>query len=331
MASDDRQPAPASCWVLSPGHAGMENQALGLAERLDVPFSVKRVRPRRPWIWLPVTHWPAPHLALDRTAGDALEPPWPDLLIASGRRAIPYALAIRRASAGRTFTIYLQDPRIAPAHFDLVVPPEHDGLAGDNVASTLGALHRITPARLTEAADAWHARFADLPRPLAAVLLGGSNKVFRLTPERLRDFGRHLAALAADRGIGLVVTASRRTGEANLAAFREGLDTTPAYVWDGRGDNPYFAMLALSDHLILTADSVSMASEAVATGKPVHVLTLEGDGGKFARFHAALVERGYARPFEGELPVWDYLAPDEPGRIAALVRARYAARGTRSA
>lgn len=324
MESDDRTGVPA-CWVLSPGHAGMENQAIGLAERLGTPFAIRRVRPRAPWTWLPVTAWPAPMRALGPDS-DALSPPWPELLIASGRRAIPYAVAIRRASGGRCFCLYLQDPRIDPRHFDLVVPPAHDGLAGANVEATLGALHRITPARLAEAADRWRGSFAALPRPLAAVMLGGSNKVYRLTPPRMRALGESLAALARREGIGLAVTASRRTGADNLAAFRAGLGDTPAKVWDGVGDNPYFGMLALAEHLLVTADSVSMASEAVATGKPVHVLELDGDGGKFARFHADLRRRGYARSFDGSLPAWTYAAPDEPGRIAAIVRERLADR-----
>ena len=30
------------CWVVTPGHAGMENQAVALAEAVGLPFVVKR-------------------------------------------------------------------------------------------------------------------------------------------------------------------------------------------------------------------------------------------------------------------------------------------------
>ena len=33
-------------------------------------------------------------------------------------------------------------------------------------------------------------------------------------------------------------------------------------IWDGAGDNPYFAYLAFADHVLVTEDSASMVSEA---------------------------------------------------------------------
>ena len=74
----------------------------------------------------------------------------------------------------------------------------------------------------------------------------------------------------------------------------------PAFIWDGSGDNPYFGMLGLADAIIVTADSVTMVSEAAATGKPVHVVALEGGSAKFARFHRAMAEAGITRPFRGD-------------------------------
>lgn len=65
----------------------MENQCLGLAEALDLATEVKRIRARAPWRWLPprLRHDPLAALAPD---GDLLQPPWPDLVIASGRLSV---------------------------------------------------------------------------------------------------------------------------------------------------------------------------------------------------------------------------------------------------
>jgi len=179
----------------------------------------------------------------------------------------------------------------------------------------------VTSERIAAEGKRLAARFTALPRPLVAVLIGGDNKVYRLSSERFAALIEQLAALA-QRGFGLVITPSRRTGEAAQRLLRERLAGLPAMVWDGQGDNPYFAMLGLADAIIVTADSVSMVSEAAATGKPVHVVPLEGGSKKFARFHRAMEAAGITRPFAGEIETWSYPPPDDVARAAATIRER---------
>lgn len=309
----------ARCWILTDGKAGTESQCIGLAEALGLAAARKISRPRAPWKWLPAACWPWP-LRAQQPGADSLAPPWPALLIAAGRAAVAPAAAIRRAAAGATRVVALLDPRIDPRRFDLVIAPAHDGLTGENVLVTEGALNRVTPERLAEAALRWRPALDGLPRPLAAVLIGGSNPRYGLTPAIAEELGRRLAALAA-AGVGLALTASRRTGAEAEAALRRGLGDASHYFWDGRGDNPYFGLLALADHILVTEDSVSMTSEAASTGKPVHVIGLRADDpGKFARFHQRLRDAGITRAFDGTLPSWDYPPLAETARAAAAVR-----------
>ena len=84
----------ATVWVLTDGKPGMENQCLGLAEALGATPVIKRIAPRFPWSVLPPQFWPAP-LRAPGPAGDALAPPWPDILIATGRQTVAPALAIK--------------------------------------------------------------------------------------------------------------------------------------------------------------------------------------------------------------------------------------------
>ena len=130
----------------------------------------------------------------------------------------------------------------------------------------------------------------------------------------------------AQRGFGLAITTSRRTGAAATAQLRARLEPLGAYIWDGKGENPYFGLLALADVVIVTSDSVSMVSEAAFSGKPVHVFELEGGSAKFARFHQALRDAGISRPFRGAIERWVYTPPDDTARAAAEIRRRYAAR-----
>lgn len=323
-------PAP-SVWVLHDGKAGMASQALGLAEAAGFRFVEKPLTVRRPWAWLPPQLWVAPLQAAAAEDG-ALRPPWPNLVIGCGRNAAMPALAIRRASGG--LAVHIQDPRVGRGEFDMLFVPEHDRLRGPRVFVTRGAIHRVSEGRL----DAERRRFPTLetlPRPILGVLIGGSNRAYRLDLRRLGEIADAVAAAVRRSGGSVVLTASRRTGGAGLALLRQRLAGLPAMIWDGTGDNPYFAFLAVAASFLVTADSVSMVSEAAATGKPVHILELaakdrRGGDAKFARFHAAMREAGITRPFAGQLERWSYAPPDDTARAGEALRelalARFAQR-----
>ena len=306
-------------WIFNDGKIGTMNQCQGLADALGLAAKIKVSHPRLPWRFLPATHWPAPLRAQSPLHVD-LKPPWPELLICSSRSAIPTAAAMR-AAAGRMVAVAVQDPRIGADKFDLVIAAAHDSVRGANVVVTDGALHRVTRARLAQAAEQFAPRFAHLPRPLVAVLLGGSNRHFRLDGNAAGRFGRRLADLAAKTGAGFAITPSRRTRQAAIAELVAALGDSPSCVWDGSGDNPYLGLLALADHIVVTADSVSMTSEAAATGKPVHVLGREHIGGRFAEFHAHFASLGITRPFEDRLEPWSYAPPRDNERAAEAVQA----------
>jgi uncharacterized protein len=305
------------CWVLTDGKAGMESQCIGLAENLGLTPVVKRVSPRFPWSILPPQLWLAPFSALS-AAGDVLAPPWPDVLIATGRQTVALTLAIKQANPS-TFTIQIQNPTVDLQRFDVVIAPAHDRLTGDNVVSTTGALHGVTPQKLDDAGIAFASRYAGLKKPLTGVLIGGTNKKYRFTKENAKRFASLLKEASLKSGGSLAITPSRRTGEENLKIIASALSDQPADIWDGSGDNPYFGILALADSFVVTGDSVNMVSEAVATGKPVHVFQLSGGSAKFSRFHHELEQQGKTRPFIGQIEHWGYPGTDDMTLAAEAV------------
>jgi mitochondrial fission protein ELM1 len=311
--------------VLTEGAAGMANQCLAVTDALGVEPLIKRAAPAGLWAHLPA--WFAlPPLDALGAGSNRLDPPFPDLLIACGRKSIGLALAIRRASRGRSFTVYVQDPRLRPTRFDLVIAPRHDAVRGDNVVLTRGAPSRVTAARLDEAKVRFGALLSSLPRPLVAVLLGGRTRHHPFAAAEARALGERLAALARAEGAGLAVTASRRTPPESLAALRVALGDTPHYLYDGTGENPYFGLLALADAIVVTADSVNMISDAASTGRPVLVVRIEGRlSPRFTRFLGALEADGVIRRFEGRLERYDYVPLVDAAAAAAEVRRRWAA------
>ena len=302
--------------------AGMAAQAMGLAEAIGFAAVRKTIVPAWPWKLLPPSVWPR-RVSGAGAAGDPVDEGEPDLVVSCGRNAVGPALWVKRRCGGRPFIVHVQHPRIDPGRFDLIVAPRHDRLDGPNVIPILGALNGVTRKKLEEAAARFAPIFAHLPRPLVAVLLGGDNSVYRLSDPVAERLLNDLRRLCADNGAGLVVTPSRRTPPAVIDLLRQGLRDMPVEIWDGSGENPYLGYLALSDAILVTGDSVSMTSEACATGKPVHVTPLDGgDGGKFADFHRDLYAAGMARPFDGRLENWSYPPLNETDRVAEEIRRR---------
>ncbi len=306
---------PPRSWILSEGYAGLQTQAIGLAEAAGLAPELRTLIPRAPWRWISAKAWPAPL----KPVRDALTPPWPDIAITCGGTGGVVGAALRRHGVA---VVQVQHPRIDPRQFEVVVVNRHDDLTGPNVVVTRTALHRVTPERLAAAAEAWRERFAALPRPLVAVLVGGSNGRFRLDAAVGRRLAEDLAGMMRADRVGLVLTPSRRTDPAVVRTLTEVLAPLGAWIWDGTGENPYFGMLALADAVVATVDSVSMVSEAVATSAPVLVADLPGSSRRIGRFAAGLLADGRVRRFAGRLELWPTAPLDDTAMAAAEVRRR---------
>lgn len=305
-------------WAITSGEAGMRSQVLGLGEALGVPFEEKIIEARPPFSYLPPFLLPEPKLAI-RDADKVLAPPWPDLVITSGRRAVYAALAIRQASQGRTKLVHIQNPVGAVQSFDLVISMRHDGLSGDNILTVDTALHRVTPVKLVEGARTWRPYFSALPRPLIGVVLGGRNRHYRFTMEIAEAMIAGLRSLQRSFRAGIAITPSRRTEPEIVERFKTfSHETSGVYLWNGQGENPYFGILGLADALIVTSDSVSMVSEAIATGKPVATVRLSGHARRHEYFIETMIDRGAISRFSGLIPP----APRErqPDAMAAAVK-----------
>lgn len=315
-------------WVLTDPIVGHASQSLGVAEALGWPFATKSMTygPLARAHGLLGPRWLC---GLEAASRDSLAPPWPDIVIATGRRLGGVARWIKRRAAAdghRVFLAQMMDPQYGRADFDLIAAPRHDRLApAPNVMTTLGAPTRVTAARLAAEADLWRERLAALPRPRVALLVGGSTGKRRFTPEMAADLGRRVSALA--QGGSVMATTSRRTDAAATDALVAAL-AAASYIhrWSPAGDNPYYALLGLADAVVATGESVSMASEAAAAGKPLFIYAPPAlTKPAFARFHEALYAEGLARPLNEDAALDGVAgAPLDAARdIAAEIRRRW--------
>ncbi|WP_417496397.1 mitochondrial fission ELM1 family protein [Maricaulis sp.] len=311
MSQTQVPPPPLICWVVSDGRRGIENQALGLAEAVQARLALAGVGMR---IGRATAHKDG-SVALPDCGP-------PDLWIGCGRAAIKLAGRHRR-SFPRCFFTYVQDPRTRYQDFDLILAPAHDRLVRPNALAMIGSPNRISTALLDAGRAEFAARIEALTPPRVAVLIGGDSKRFRLTP-RIADYlvGR-LEGLLADN-VSLMITVSRRTPKALSDRLSQAFAGHPrVWLFDGEGENPYFAFLAASDWIFVTEESTNMLVEASATGKPVYALPMDGSAGKFTRLHAALEAHGAMRPWLGRLETWSYTPLAETHRAAGLLIDRW--------
>lgn len=313
-----------TCWAISDGAAGNQRQVLALARALGHAPRICRVSLREPWATLAPRLTIAAHSAIRLLDGGGIASPWPSLAIGCGRRAALLTRLLRDWSDGQTTTIQILDPRISSSHFDHVITPQHDAMPGDNVIRTIGALNPVDEAWLAEA-RAKHAQLAHFAGPRRGVLIGASNRAQRIDAAYCKGLINHCQAMHANEGGSFLVTVSRRTSPDVCRVLRTAFDALPGMFWSGPDDgtNPYAGILAWSDRIIVTPDSVNMLSEACATGRPVWTFAPNPVVGKLACFHAQLIHSGYLRAL-GDTDPRPAVAPlRETVAVAELISNRH--------
>ncbi len=281
--ANDIAPAPASTprvWLVTGYRAGESHQILALAEALGWPYEHKRLSYRRGGVGLGLLRR-VDLRGIDIAASSPLQPPWPDLVISAGMRNEPVVRWIRAQSGGRTRLVHIGRSWAPPRHFDLLITtPQYRVPPHPNILHNTTTLTRITASRLEREADRWRQHYARLPGPYLAVVLGGHSGPYTLGRRSARRAARRINALAAEMGASVLLTSSARTPAGALQTLERHLEVPfDLYRWRaGDAQNPYFGILALSEALVVSADSVSMLSEACATGKPVYMLDLDSWG-----------------------------------------------------
>jgi len=306
---------PGECWVITDSAAGNQRQALALAERLGLPIRHLILQPRAPWSWLAPRLAVGGLLALPPAQRRLFAPPWPSVAIGCGRAAALFTRQLRGLSQGHCYTVQILDPRVDHSHWDTVIAPRHDQLAGANVLTPLGSLNPIDDAWLADGRESCPA-LADLPAPRVGVLLGGPRKGIAMNADYASQLAGHLLDRYRSEGGSLLVLASRRTPTAVIEVFRRAFNDVPGLVWAGsnEGANPYPGVLGWADRLVVTPDSVNMLSEACAVGCAVHTFVATQLPAKLERFHAALRESNRLYDIDADAP-----PPPSPLRETAAV------------
>ncbi|MBT7942947.1 MAG: nucleoside-diphosphate sugar epimerase [Alphaproteobacteria bacterium] len=312
-------------WVLVDDRAGNRSQCLGVADALGIDYQTKEIA-YGSWAVLPNALLGASLKGLTPDSRLGIHPPWPDVVIAAGRRTAPVARKIRSLSGDKCFLAQVMDPGAGRGDFGLIAIPRHDGAqSGSNILAITGAPHQLTESRLNSEAERWRGRFDDLPKPWIALIVGGSTKRRTFTPDMAIELAARASKMALLAGGSLLVTTSRRTGGATDVLVESITAPNRVYRWDrdSADENPYHGYLALADAVIVTGDSSSMCSEACAGTGPVYIyappaLTIA----KHGRLHADLYQQGFARPLSGGDEQWTHEPLNAADAVAQAIHER---------
>ncbi len=270
------------CGILSIGRAGNDNQALGLAEAIG--FESPALIPLNRTRWTGLLRVLSPLHSFNWKQPE----PLPQILINVGWQTAPLAKALK-VQHPELFVVQILKPGFDLNWADVVVSPRHDKLpALPHVVTTIGAPNRITPALLNPAGEQLRTQLGkEHKAPYLAVLVGGPSKRFKLDEHAIEQLVADIEQHAQQHKLTPLITTSRRTPAAVVAQLR----AKGYWVWapGNAGDNPYFGLLDSADHIMVTADSISMVSEACRTEKPVYVWGRDRlQSKKFSPFFAAL-------------------------------------------
>ena len=214
-----------------------------------------------------------------------------DIILSTGSSVAATNLLLGRILGAKTVTCRRPSP-VGTRHFDLAILPMlywHKAARKGNVCRTIGVPNPISPDTL----DAVRKQLKDelnLPdSPRIGFLLGGADRHETITIADAEHLSKICEAIATEMNAQILVTTSRRTPSdvtTHLVSTLKHTDWCPFFIspdTPSEFEDPYQAILALSDLLIVTADSFSMVCEAASSGSKVIVLTLSQESGRLPK------------------------------------------------
>ncbi len=275
--------SPPHIWILSRGRKGDLDQMVALARAVGWPHEVKPLRFAGPEI-------PFLSRLLLKNGADVLRPPWPDLVLCAEASPSVIARQIQHLSGGRTRAVCIGRPAGTAAGFDLVITT---------------AQYRIPPAPNVVELSMPLAAEAEAPPasppsggPIA-VIVGGPAFPDRLDAGAAAALAADALAYAARRGAVLAFHTSPRTPPQVNAALARAIAPPHQLQVFGEGPNRYRILLAEASEIVVTSDSVSMVSDALAACKPVSIYRLPRRENVTLRLGEWLHRRAFGPPGTG--------------------------------
>ena len=301
--------------LLTEGMHGMISQVEGLAKALGIDYIHQKVELN---LFAKLLHpkiTPVSNLFFRQ-----INVPEIDLIISCGRKSVIPSLYLKKNSKKKIINIHIQDPKVSLKNFDYVIVPEHDGLIGQNVINSKGALHYLTLKEITDNHDYLKNKIHKDKQQILLVL-GGPNKYYKYDKKSIGEIFQTLKILAKKNDLQILVIPSMRT-PINTIHYADKFFGEESIVIKNVDKKAYLSALSISKFLVITCDSTSMISEAALTGKPIYVAQISPKRNdlRFRQFRDLFSKLNIIRNLEDKLEIWNYEKLDETNRVANIIK-----------
>ena len=302
--------------LLTQGMHGMISQVEGLAKALDIDFTHHKVELKGIWKLVPPKFTP-----ISQNVYNKIEYNDFDIIISCGRKSVIPSIHLKSISKKKVFNIHIQDPKIDFKYFDFVVAPEHDGINGENVINTKGAIHYLSVKEIEENKDYLKSFIQQDERKIWCLVMGGPTKYYDYSTKNMKHIFSMFYKLMKKHDFQLVVIPSMRTPINTIHYAKEFFGENHSVIMNV-DKKAYLSALALSENIVVTCDSSSMISEAALTGKPIYVANIlpKKNDKRFQRFRNLFRELNITRNLGEEIENWNYEKLDETNRVAKIIK-----------
>ena len=301
--------------LLTEGMHGMISQVEGLAKALDIDYIHQKVELNKFTKFLPPKITPVSNLFFKN-----FKIPEFDLIISCGRKSVIPSIYLKKNSKKKIINIHIQDPKVSLKNFDYIIVPEHDGVKGENVITSRGAIHYLTSDEIKKNSN-YLTGMLNKEKEYLLLILGGPNKYYDYNEKNLLDIFEKIKKLTFKNDLQAIIIPSMRTPQ-NIIDLAHKFFGEQNLIIKNVDKKAYLSGLAIAKFIIVTCDSTSMISESALTGKPIYIAEIPSkkDDYRFRQFRDLFKKLNIIKSLNNNLETWKYEILDETNKIAKLLK-----------
>ena len=301
--------------LLTQGMHGMISQVEGLAKALDVDYTHQTIKLKKFWNYIPPKFTPiSENILREKFTCEA------NIIISCGRKSVIPSIALKKKFGKDILNIHIQDPKVRLSNFDFIIAPEHDGLSGENVLISKGAIHYLTNEELDSNENYLKSRINN-QKKIVTLIIGGPTKHYDYSNTTIDNIFLKIKQNFLEKNYQLIVVPSMRTPQHIIDKAKNYFNEDQVVI-PNVDKKAYLCSLKKADHIIVTCDSTSMISEAAITGKPIYVAQMPAikNNERFKSFFNLFVSLNIIKELGNQVENWTYTELNETKKIADQIR-----------
>jgi len=301
--------------LLTQGMHGMISQVEGLAQALNLDYKHQTIKLKKFWNYIPPKFTPISENVLSvKFICEA------KVIISCGRKSVIPSIALKKKFGKSILNVHIQDPKVKLSNFDFIVAPEHDGLKGENVLTSRGAIHYLTNDELEVNKNYLKSKI-NSQKKIVTLIIGGPTKYYDYNEKVVDRIFFKVKQSFLDNNYQLIVVPSMRTPQ-NIINKAKNYFNEDQIIIPNVDKKAYLCSLKNADHIIVTCDSTSMISEAAITGKPIYIAQMPAikSNKRFKNFFNSFASLNIIKELGSPVENWTYNRLNETNKIANQIK-----------